>query len=224
MSVNTAKQATPDSHKESILQAAIAEFSRVGYAAASTNEIVRQANVSKGLLFHYFTSKEKLYIACQLHVMEEYGQYMVKHSDYSSPDFFDRILKNLYIKIEYGCRKPNYLTFINRAWFTEAKENPLQRSDAESIVIQNMKGAGQPVSSTTEEMKNLLFKDINTTLFREEVSLLKLLDYTRLVLEFSWERFSGRYNNDGPSMVQNIGSYLKEVEDIIMLIKHGAYK
>ena len=47
--------------RRKILQAAIAEFGEKGYEAASTNHICRQAEISKGLLFHYFKSKRTLF-------------------------------------------------------------------------------------------------------------------------------------------------------------------
>lgn len=44
-----------DSEKQNrILNAAINEFAEKGYENASTNEIVKDAGISKGLLFHYF--------------------------------------------------------------------------------------------------------------------------------------------------------------------------
>lgn len=44
-----------------ILNAALKEFAGKGYEAASTNSIAKEADISKGLLFHYFTSKKALY-------------------------------------------------------------------------------------------------------------------------------------------------------------------
>lgn len=50
----------PDSRRK-ILDAAIAEFALRGYEAASTNRICQQADISKGLLFHYYKSKHRLF-------------------------------------------------------------------------------------------------------------------------------------------------------------------
>ena len=47
--------------RQRIIEAGIEEFGK-GYALASTNEIVRKAGVSKGLLFHYFGSKKSLFL------------------------------------------------------------------------------------------------------------------------------------------------------------------
>ncbi|ART74286.1 hypothetical protein BTO20_37105 (plasmid) [Mycobacterium dioxanotrophicus] len=50
--------------EQQILDAAIVEFGRRGYAGASIAEIASQAGISKPLIYGYFGSKEGLYIAC----------------------------------------------------------------------------------------------------------------------------------------------------------------
>jgi len=47
--------------RQAIINAALREFSLNNYATASTNKIVSNANISKGILYHYFGSK-KIYI------------------------------------------------------------------------------------------------------------------------------------------------------------------
>ena len=49
-----------ESKRNRIINAALTEF-LVGYKKASTDNIVRAAGISKGLLFHYFGSKQGLY-------------------------------------------------------------------------------------------------------------------------------------------------------------------
>ncbi|WKB36098.1 TetR/AcrR family transcriptional regulator [Terrilactibacillus sp. S3-3] len=60
----------PKSKEQTILEAAIHEFSEQGFNKASTNHIAKLAHTSKGLIFHYFESKEKLYEACVLHAID----------------------------------------------------------------------------------------------------------------------------------------------------------
>src|SRR5690625_5398364 len=50
-----------DKQKE-IINAAIMEFVQSGFEKASTNEIVKRSNISKGSLFNYFNSKKDLYV------------------------------------------------------------------------------------------------------------------------------------------------------------------
>ena len=218
MSNVTAAADTPapaaNRHRDDILSAAIKIFGKYGYTAASTNEIVKLANVSKGLLFHYFSSKEKLYVACQLQVMDKYGEYMTENIKLNSKDFFERILQNLKIKLEFGRLHPDYLVLINHAFYIESEENMLSRKAAEEYILNSALGGKQ---------LNDFFAGVNTSCFRDGVDTEKLLDYTRLVMEASWQRFSRKCNNDPALMVNDMDDFYNEAEEILVLLKHGAY-
>lgn len=53
----------PERTAAAILEAAIAEFSQAGYDGARIDGIARRARVNKRMLYHYFGSKEGLYLA-----------------------------------------------------------------------------------------------------------------------------------------------------------------
>lgn len=203
-----------DTNREDILRAAIEEFGRVGYESASTNEIVKKAKVSKGLLFHHFNNKEKLYIACQLHVMEQYGKYMSEHINLASTDFFDRILHNLRVKMDFGRNHPEFLTLINRTWHMESETNAFDRKWLEEYVLDSEVG----------KIMLEFFSGVDTTCFREGYDVPKLLNFTRLALEASWHRFSNIHNNDSQILTREMDSYISECEEIISLLRDGAYK
>ena len=46
--------------RERIINAALKEFAKNGYDKASTNDIVKEAEISKGSLFNYFNSKNEI--------------------------------------------------------------------------------------------------------------------------------------------------------------------
>lgn len=48
--------------QDRMINAALKIFAQNGYRHASTDVIVKEAGISKGLLFHYFTSKKGLYV------------------------------------------------------------------------------------------------------------------------------------------------------------------
>ncbi|MCP9623162.1 TetR/AcrR family transcriptional regulator [Nocardia otitidiscaviarum] len=50
--------------EQAILDAAVAEIGRVGYAGLSPVEVAQRAGISKPLVYTYFQSKDNLYIAC----------------------------------------------------------------------------------------------------------------------------------------------------------------
>ena len=47
--------------RQRVINSALKEFSK-GYTAANTDDIVKEAGISKGLLFHYFGSKRGLFL------------------------------------------------------------------------------------------------------------------------------------------------------------------
>lgn len=51
-----------EERKKQLLQVALDVFIEKGYYGTSTREIARRAGVSSGLLFHYFNSKESIYL------------------------------------------------------------------------------------------------------------------------------------------------------------------
>ena len=83
-------ESLPEDKRQKILQASLDEFAEHGYLNASTNRIVQAAGISKGLLFHYFGSKKKLF----LYVLDHTIDHLIKKiSAYSAPlsgEFFER--------------------------------------------------------------------------------------------------------------------------------------
>ncbi|MGN0753730.1 MAG: TetR/AcrR family transcriptional regulator [Aristaeellaceae bacterium] len=47
-----------------IMDSALQEFSRQGYGASSVNAICEGGNISKGIIYHYFDTKDDLFLAC----------------------------------------------------------------------------------------------------------------------------------------------------------------
>ena len=64
------KARNPTKTKESILKAAIREFSLHGFQGARVEKIAKRANANMRMLYHYFVNKEKLYIAVLEHMYE----------------------------------------------------------------------------------------------------------------------------------------------------------
>lgn len=47
-----------------IMDSALAEFSAQGYGASSVNSICSAQGISKGIIYHYFKTKDELFLAC----------------------------------------------------------------------------------------------------------------------------------------------------------------
>lgn len=58
-----------------IMDSALAEFAKQGYGASSVNSICADQDISKGIIYHYFRSKDDLYLAC----VDECFQLLTQH-------------------------------------------------------------------------------------------------------------------------------------------------
>jgi AcrR family transcriptional regulator len=74
-----------------ILAAAEIEFATNGFAAARTESIAARANVVKGLIFHYFKSKEGLYEAVLVRAYQPLSDALDKSLD-KNPSATDALL------------------------------------------------------------------------------------------------------------------------------------
>jgi TetR/AcrR family transcriptional regulator len=108
-----------------VVNASLSEFAAKGFRQASTDDIVAKAGISKGALFHYFGSKEKLYLfllewSASLMEEEIYGKI-----DWDQPDFFARLLQGSKLKLEALLSYPELWGF----WETFMSERPEFASD-----------------------------------------------------------------------------------------------
>ncbi len=62
-----------------ILASATAEFAAHGYEAASLNTVCLNGGVSKGIIYHYFISKDGLYLACLKECFCSLMEYLKEH-------------------------------------------------------------------------------------------------------------------------------------------------
>ena len=65
--------------RDHILTHAFTEFATSGYAGSSLNLICAHGGISKGLLYHYYASKDELYLACVQKLFSEMTQYLSGH-------------------------------------------------------------------------------------------------------------------------------------------------
>lgn len=68
-----------------IMDSALAEFSKQGYGASSINTICAAEDLSKGIVYHYFETKDVLFLACVGECFQRLTEYirsnMKKQSD-----------------------------------------------------------------------------------------------------------------------------------------------
>ena len=62
--------------RRKILESASVEFAFHGFEAGSVNTICQNGGVSKGIIYHYFSSKEELYLECVAECFDRLTDYL----------------------------------------------------------------------------------------------------------------------------------------------------
>ncbi len=120
--------------QDRMINAALKVFAQQGYKHASTDDIVREAAISKGLLFHYFGSKLGIY-----EFVYEYSvRYMVLELSTVVPSYEHNMFEVLkYIELAHINAMKGYpyiQQFLNRAMQENVSEALLVIEDKRNIL------------------------------------------------------------------------------------------
>lgn len=194
--------------KEQIINSAIEEFVQNGFDKASTNTIVKNAQISKGSLFNYFTNKKGLYV-----FLVEYGVQVIHdfyaQVDLSETDLFKR-LENIAIQKFYIHKKyPYVFDFLASC----VKEESPAAKDLMSAQIAGIYTRGNEI----------IYKDIDYSKFRENIDIKKTVEIINWTMYGFGER--GIQEIDSFKNLDQFSSYyLKEWRQYAHLLKESFYK
>lgn len=202
LSLNPEKQ-------ERILNAATKEFALKGFENASTNEIVKQAGISKGLLFHYFKNKKELYLFLYNHFVEVLMAEFFNELDFSQRDLFDRLKNVMILKSKLVNKYPDVFSFMLSAQMVESNEIKSEMDESKGELLKSSYGR--------------LFENIDTTKFREG------LDFARAFNIIMWtlEGFSNHEMAKAKQLKKGIMDFDEafiEVEVYIEMLKKSFYQ
>lgn len=197
-----------DSKRKGILNAAIVEFS-YGYQKTSTDNIVKSAGVSKGLLFHYFGTKKDLFIATYEYAVNTMLSEFYDLINLNQKDILERWRQSTLLKMDLMKKHPKIFTFIANATLPDSEE-----VSQEMIQLKN-KLANQVYPDMCD--------DIDRTLFREDIDV----DAAIHVIFFTMEGYAQSQANPSKSMEDYYGEYdryLNELERYIQFFKKSFYR
>lgn len=151
--------------QQKILASALMEFAENGYSQASTNRIVKQAGIGKGMLFYYFKNKRDLY-----EYLIEYSLNFIIDSylnlvDIAEADFIKRLKGASQIKMKAQLENAHVFKFMGMVMLAKDLDLPprLQKR-YEELQVQGYA---------------LLYEGIDKTLFRKDVDADKAFDLIR---------------------------------------------
>jgi AcrR family transcriptional regulator len=111
--------------QQRIIQVAMKHFAEDGYKDASTNKMVKEAGIGKGMLFYYFKTKYDLYIYLVDYGLDVMEQEFFHQVDLSEGDFIERMYKIAKQKMYVFKRYPYLMTFLQTVLLYRHEDKPL---------------------------------------------------------------------------------------------------
>lgn len=110
--------------REKLIQALIKEYGTQGYKNASTNVIVKEAEISKGSLFNYIGNKEKQYFFIVEYCLDLFKNKLHEYMQVKEvpKDFFEQLLYRSNMKIRLSLEYPLEYKLMFDAYLEEAPE------------------------------------------------------------------------------------------------------
>ena len=188
--------------QDRMINAALKIFAINGYKHASTDDIVVQAGISKGLLFHYFGSKLGLYEFLYDYSVRFMKLELTRGVSENATDYFEIRKQVEMSKMQVLKNYPSMQQFLDRSKSETVEEAVLASKDQRDVL---------------SEVYTNLYSRVDKTLFTENVEFEKLhtmLEYT--IRGLTNERFQDPSFN--PEMLYD------EIADYLTIIKKLAYK
>lgn len=120
--------------QDRMINAALKVFAENGYGHASTDEIVREAGISKGLLFHYFISKLGLYSFIYDYSVRYMMLELMSGVSKDETDFFTLIDQIRFSQLQVMKNYPYMILFLYKSKYEDVSEALVETEEKRSIL------------------------------------------------------------------------------------------
>jgi len=198
--------------RERILNAAMKEFLG-GFKKASTDNIVREAGISKGLLFHYFGTKENLYNFLVDYAVNTVQTEYIDLINIHQPDILDSIWQLSLLKQDLSKRFPTMFEFLTRVYVDDkdcpAKEHLVRFYAIQAKVMQDV------------------YAHCDKSLFRDDIDPERTIEIiTWAVAGYSQSKVNQANANTGSigDVIKNYDAFLEEFKAYLEILRKCFYK
>lgn len=165
-----------EAKKVNIINSAMKEFGKNTFQKASTNVIVEDAGISKGLLFHYFGTKTKLYEYLEYFTMKVMTENITGKIDWEQQDIFLRLKDISMIKFNI---------FQDYPYLADFSLTVFQDKTVEEIMHKN---PDYPL----ELYSQIYTKNIDYSLFKEGIDVEKAIN----IIQWTLEKYSDEFRRE----------------------------
>lgn len=176
----------PDNKRNSIISAAMDEFSKANYNTASINQICKKSNIAKGSFYQYFTDKLDLYIYIMtLAIEKKIDFFTATLSEFHRLTLLEQF-RLLFIKgVEFGKTYPQYAALgeqFSKENDVSAKSSVIKEGEKQSEslfihMIYNAKSKGEIDNSVNPQALSMLLQSLNKTVNEYMVNRLETVKF-----------------------------------------------
>lgn len=159
--------------RDNIINSAMKEFSKNTFQKASTNIIVEDAGISKGLLFHYFGTKDKLYKYLEYFCFKVITEKIVEELDWEQKDIFLRLREVSMIKFKILQQYP-YLADFSLIAFKDKTTEEIMHINPEFPI---------------ELYSQIYTRNIDFSLFKEDIDVKRAIKIIQWTIEKYGDEF-----------------------------------
>jgi len=197
-----------ESKRDRIINAAMKEFS-YGYKKASTDAIVKEAGISKGLLYHYFVSKEQLYT-----FLIRFATDLLKRDYYdilaqNQQDILEGFWQMALLKKDITAQHPHLYDFINGLY-------------AHVADIPN--GEIMAQLEDEEQMYEEFYEQCDAGLFRDDIDHRKAIDIISYTIDNLFDDEEGKAISAGEWEGDSYERFLDTLRGYLDIFRTCFYK
>ena len=195
--------------KKIILDACIHEFAERGYEKASTNSMIKEAGISKGILFHYFGNKKRLFLYIVDYgikiIIKEYNKYPLTETG----DIFKRLVELGVLKLKLHHVFPEISKILLEALVNSPEDLRIEVERKYSLI--------------SKEYMPVVFQAIDDSKFRKGVDTTKAIQILMLFLQALGDKYLMDYQGKEQNLLQDMDKIMDEYYEYMEILKYGMY-
>lgn len=191
--------------REEIYQAALIEFGTLGYEKVSMERICGQHEISKGMMYHYYSSKDELFLLCVERTFADLKAHVERDAGELAGQGIVETIKNFFMIREYYFQ----LHPRQKVIFEDAMLHPPKHLAEQ---IQELRG---PIREVNREFIRQLVKKMP---LRPEVDPQKAARYMESV-EYYFQSILQNYRDDRAT--EDMHTMFESAEEILDMVLFG---
>lgn len=159
--MSTPRKRNPELTRQKVLAAATKEFAEKGLSGARVDEIALRSGANKRMLYHYFGSKDDLYLAVMENAYKKIREQELE-LDLTNMDPIAGMRELVHFTWNYYLKNPEFIRLLNSENLHKARH------------ISKSKNIPKLHSPLVELIKDLLKRGIKDGVFRKDVDSVQL--------------------------------------------------